>query len=435
MSDASRPTRLMNRSFVLLWQGQLISQLGSQAFNIAMMFWVKHATESASLLGLLMMGAALPAVLLGPVGGTFADRHSRWHIIVVADVVRGVLVLSLAAALFLIPARTGPILVLLVVVSVLASIMDAFFRPAVSASIPDLVPNEKVPAANSLNKISVDTSTFLGQALGGLFYRLLGPALLFLVDGLSYLFAAVSALFIRIPQRLPERPKTWREGFAAFRHDLKAGLSYVWNTPGTRNIVLVMPLFNALLVPIIVLFPFYVEDLLHVRSDWFGYLVAGFGAGAVLGSAAAGSLPLRGVTASRLVLLAGALYGVGPLGLGLVRSPWAALAVMAMTGVMNGFMNVRIISSLQRTTPSHLRGRVFGLMETLVFSLTPIAMGLAGILADLTGKNLPALFAGCGLLITFLALVLAASPAVRSFLAVEESAAEAGEEASPTSAQ
>ncbi len=425
-SDEAAPTRLLNRNFALLWQGQLVSQLGTQAFNIAMMFWIKHATESASILGLLMMGSALPAVLLGPVGGTFADRHSRWRIILTADLVRGVLVLSLAAALFLVPARTGPILVLLVVVSVLTSILDAFFRPAVSASIPALVPNDKVPAANSLNKISVDTSTFLGQALGGVLYRLLGPAVLFLVDGLSYLFAGVSALFVRIPQRIPERAKTWRESFTGFRRDLAGGLSYVWRTPGTRNIVLIMPLFNALLVPLIVLFPFYVEDLLRVTSDWFGYLVAGFGLGAVVGSVIAGSLPMRGAVASRLVLAAGILYGLGPLSLGLLRSPWAALAAMALTGVMNGFMNVRIVSSLQRTTPSTLRGRVFGLMETLVFSLTPIAMGAAGILADLTGKNIPAVFVGCGILISTLAVVLAASAPVRAFLAVEGSLVEEG---------
>ena len=418
-AQSAAPERLMNKNFVLLWQGQLVSQLGSQAFSIAMMFWIKHATESASLLGLIMMGSALPAVLLGPVGGTFADRHSRWRILVVADVVRGLLVTALAVTLFLVPSQTGPILVLLVVVAILVSVMDAFFRPAVTASIPDLVPNAKVPAANSLNKISVDTSTFLGQALGGLFYRLLGPATLFLIDGLSYLVAAVAALFIHIPQRIPERAKTLRDSFAGFRRDLGAGLSYVWRTPGTRAIVLVMPLFNALLVPIIVLFPFYVEDLLGKPSDWFGYLVAGFGAGALVGSACAGGIPLSGSAASRLVLASGILYGLGPLGLGLVRSPWAALAVIAFTGVMNGFMNVRIVSSLQRTTPSSLRGRVFGLMETLVFSLTPIAMGLAGVLADLTGKNVPAIFITCGLAISALALFLAASAPVRSFLAVE----------------
>ena len=71
------PKRLMNRNFFLLWQGQMVSQVGSAVFRIAMMFWIKHTTGSATLMGLIAMVSALPMVIFGPIGGTFADRHSR----------------------------------------------------------------------------------------------------------------------------------------------------------------------------------------------------------------------------------------------------------------------------------------------------------------------------------------------------------------------
>jgi len=419
-SPEAGPGRLMNKNFVLLWQGQLVSQLGTQAFNVAMMFWVKHATGSASLLGFLMMAAALPGVLLGPIGGTFADRHSRRRIIVFGDLLRGVAVVSLAVLVFRVPEQTGLILGWLLVVAMLNGIVDAFFRPAVTASIPDIVPDHNVPAANSLNKMSSDATTFIGQAVGGVAYRLLGPWVLFLVDGLTYLFSGVSETFITIPQKIAARPKGWAESFASFRADLKAGLAYVWQTPGTRSIVLLLPLFNALLVPVMVLFPFYVEDHLGVQSDWFGYLVAGFAAGALVGSLLAGAIAWSGRQASALTLGSGLLYGLAAAGLGLVSTPWAALGLAATVGILNGFMNVRIVTALQRTTPSELRGRVFGLMETLVFSLTPIAMGLSGIIADLTGQNIPGIFVACGAIVTLLATILAANAAVRQFLAVEK---------------
>ena len=118
-----QPSRLMNKNFFLLWQGQFVSRLGSQAYMIAMMFWLKHATGSATLMGTLMMLSMLPMVLLGPFGGTFADLHSRKKIIVVSDLVFGVSVLSLAAVMFTMPEATGLIVVWLTVVSVVSGVV------------------------------------------------------------------------------------------------------------------------------------------------------------------------------------------------------------------------------------------------------------------------------------------------------------------------
>src|SRR5215216_5511012 len=77
--------RLWNRNFILLWAGQTISQLGNPAFNIGAMFWLMEKTGSASLMGLVMTAASVPAILLSPFGGTFADRHSRVRIMVWSD--------------------------------------------------------------------------------------------------------------------------------------------------------------------------------------------------------------------------------------------------------------------------------------------------------------------------------------------------------------
>jgi MFS family permease len=137
--DVKKPVPLFNRNFFLLWQGQFVSQMGSQAYAIAMMLWVKHETGSASLVGLLMMVSMIPFVILGPFAGTFADHFSRRKIIIFSDILSGIPVLTLAFLMFYKPGDSKLLIVCLFIVSVILGVIRSFFNPAISASIPDIV--------------------------------------------------------------------------------------------------------------------------------------------------------------------------------------------------------------------------------------------------------------------------------------------------------
>jgi MFS family permease len=413
----TQPRKLFNRNFVLLWQGQLVSQLGTQAVTIATMFWVKHATGSATIMGTIMMASMLPLVLLSPVGGTLADRVSRKRIIVTCDAVNGINTLILATLMYTVPDRTGLILGWLVCVSVVAGIAQSFFQPAISAAIPGLVPGERVASANSLNEGSVQVATLVGQGLGGLLFRLLGAPALFLIDGVTFLFSAGSESLIRIDQDLPGKTSTWRGAIREFAGEMRAGLRYVWGNAGMRALMVTSAAMNFFAMPFFVILPFYVEDTLGAGADWFGYLLAGFGGGGLVGYAVAGTIALRGRTRAASMIASLVLLSSGVVALGFVRSPIIALALFVVAGVFQGIYNIYVMTILQRTTPDAYRGRVFGLLHTLVLGLAPLSLALAGIVADAIDRNAPLMLVFCGGALVAVALASSASGSYREYLA------------------
>lgn len=414
---AARPGPLMNRDFTLLWMGQTVSQLGNQAFSIAMVFWTMKATGSASLMGLLMTLSALPGVLLGPFGGTFADRHSRIRIAVVSDVLAGIAVVALAVVLWLRPQATSLVIALLFVVAILLGVIRAFFLPAITAAIPDLVPRERLAAANSLNQLSVQSSAFLGQAAGGVLYTLLGPPLLFLLDGLSYLFAAGCEGLI--PRDQPRARETAADGhpFRHFVRETVEGFRYVWSRTGMRDFMLLASLVNFLSMPIVVLFPFYVDLYLKAGAQWYGFLTAAISIGTVAGFILAGTLKLQGPARARGILAAMILYPTFFSALAVVRTPAVALVVVFLGGMTVGLINVYLATMIQGSTPTELRGRVMGLLGTLSGGLVPLGMALGGVVGDLTGKNVPLVVLLCCGLALATTLLLGFRRECREFLA------------------
>lgn len=417
--EAGESGRLLNPNFLLLWGGQSISMLGNQAYALAVSFWLMEKTGSASLMGLLMTCSALPGILLAPFGGTFADRHSRIRILVVADLVAGLGILVPAAVAFVAPGQVKLLVSLLFGVAVMMGVNRSFFQPALAACFPDLVPKEKLAAANSLNQFSAQAFVFVGQAVGGVLYRLLGAPLLFLADGLSFIVSGLSALFIRLDEKgIKQRSgKTGREAFHDFLRDTGEGFRYVWANRGMRNFLLSVSVINLLMMPVGVLLPFYVRLFLHKDAAWFGFLMAAISVGAVTGFLLAGTLGLRGQARARGILAALILLPLVFGTFGFLRVPAISLLGAFLAGTMLGFINVQFAAMVQGSTPAELRGRVMGLLGTLTGGLMPIGMALGGFAGDLTHKNVPLVYAVCGGLSIAVVLLATSRRESRDYLA------------------
>ena len=413
----SAADRLLNRNFVLLWNGQAVSQLGNQAFAIAMAFWTLEATGSASLMGLLLAVSSLPLVLLAPIGGAVADRFSRIRIVVACDVISGLLSLVIAAALLSGRCSRPAIVALLFVSGLAGGVIAAFFLPALAAAIPGLGPAERLAAANSLSQFSGQIASLVGQATGGILYHLMGAARLFLFDGLTFFYCAGSEALVRLPPGPPRAAQGVAASVRQFRADLREGFAYMRGTPGVLGFIAGTATFNFMSTAVFVLLPFFVRINLRSGAEWYGFLLAAISCGVMAGFVCAGLVRVSGAARGRFLAALILAAPVPILITGFLHAPILALAGAFVLGVVIGLINVNLTTLLQLTTPEALRGRVLGLWTSLSASLTPLGMALGGFAGDLTGKNIPLVYSVCSCISLAVSAATLSRRSTRRFLA------------------
>jgi len=415
---------------MLLWQGQLISSVGKQAFALTCMLAIKDLTGSGSIMGLLMSAAILPSVVLGPVAGVFVDRLDRRRLIAYTDIAGGLFVLIAFAALFFLDAYPSIVIAALFAVTVATGLLDTFSQPAIGASIPDLVPESRLEAANGMNMGGVQIAVFVAQGAAGLLYRILGTAVMTLVNAVTYLYAGIVELFIRMPVRPAGRGAADTEDtgdtgdtgaatarahpWKRFLAELGEGLRFVVARDGMLATLLSFACINFFAAPVLVTLPFYTTEYLGLGSQWYGYMMAAFGVGAMTGYVLVASIPTRGKARAASLLGCLALEAV-LIAAALSPMPaWLAVGVLFAVGVANGVVNVNVATLFQLATPRELLGRVNALSNTVSGAAMPLGMALAGIAFDLSGQNVPLMFGASS--VAMLASIVAPMIASRGFL-------------------
>src|SRR5437667_8439390 len=190
-----------NRSFRLLWLGQVVSQMGDWFDTIAVYTIVLRLTGSGRAVALIMVARFLPSVVMGPLSGVVADRFSRRTIMITADLLRALVVLG-----FLLVRRPDQMW-LVYVLTVLQLAFSAFFEPAKTAAIPSIVSDRELLPANAIASVTWSAMLTLGAALGGFVTGWFGTNAAFVLDSLTFVASAILISRVRFPKR-SERPKS-----------------------------------------------------------------------------------------------------------------------------------------------------------------------------------------------------------------------------------
>jgi len=372
LSAPGEKARLWNVNFVLLWQGQFVSSLGDAAYSIALGFWVLAVTGSTALMGTLMATTAFTRVVVSPFAGVLVDRSDRKWMLVWMDAARGVVIVAVAAAAF---ARILDVWMVFAA-GVVLGLGGAFFNPAVVSALPDVVPKAKLVKANSLFHLIYAASGIPGYSIGGFLYAFLGAPLLFLINGVSYLFSAATEVFIKVP-KVQHAKQEFR-----FLEDTKAGLSFTWRVRPLRYMLVVFSVLNFFAsMGVMLLLPLF-ERTEYLGPGRYGVVLGGLTGGMFVGYILTSIVHIK--PARRFaVFYASAVVGMGALAAFPLNLYYPLMfALGAVFGLFNAVLSALIMAVLQMTTPQNMRGKVFGLLGTLAGGLTPLGMALGGVLAE-----------------------------------------------------
>ena len=357
--SAWEPFRI--RIFRMLWIAALVSNIGSWMHLVAAGWLMTSLTTSAALVALLQSANSLPSFLLGLPGGALADVYDRRRLILVTQSIQ-----LLVAALIGVLAITGTVTPwALLGLTVLLGAGTTLGLPAYAAITPDLVPARQLPAAISLNSVTITASLAVGPALGGVLVAWAGPGPVFLLNAASFVAVLVAVWTWHEPKRVSALPP---------EHVLSAtrtGLRYVVNAPEFVAVLVRAIAYVTAFSAVPALLAVVTRTRLGGSAADYGLLLGFAGLGGVTSAFVLPRIRQR-VNADILVLAATAAYTCTLLAVGTVSN----MALLIPFLLVGGFAQLTTMSSLniaaQQVLPAWVRGR--GLA---VFMLT-FQLGIAG---------------------------------------------------------
>lgn len=421
LTDRSGAALHRQRSFVLLWGGQGVSEVGSQITTVALPLTAIYRLHAgAAQLGLLQTALWVPWLLFALPAGSWIDQRRRRPVLIAADAARAVLV---AAIVVLCWARWISFAPLAVLVFVFGT-MTVLFEVAYQSYLPSLVEPDRLVDANARLQATASVAQVGGPSLGGVLVDILSPPAALMADAISFSVSVTALIAIREPEP-PVTPDQSGNSAAAMLSRVRDGLAFTYQNRALRALVGVAGTYNLFNQWVLTLFLLYAVRERGLSASAAG-IVLGLGAvGAVIGAARAPAALRR--------------WGLGPVLVGSVVVECIALALIpaasgppAVTAVemaalfgLNGLgvaaSSVTAISLRQMVTPSELLGRMSASYRFVSYGAVSIGAALGGLAGQILGLRWGLVVASAGLTSTIASVLFSLIPRMRTLANAEVS--------------
>jgi MFS family permease len=394
---AVRPWRLLfTRDFGLLWLSQLVSQVGDGISNLALLWFVYSITGSpvkTTIIGLLH---TIPPIVLGPFIGVYVDRLPKKFFLIGSNVFRAVLIGIIPCAV-----STDTFTVnLLYVLVFLDAVAMATFSPALTSSVPLIVPRAQFTAANALIQSTTSLGIIFGPALSGVGIALFGSQEVLCLNAVTYFVAALCLGLVRLGTLQPsEGPQ--RTGGSAFQ-DLIEGITFI----AIKQRVIVLLVITAGCYgfgasALTTLFPVFARKLLGLGPVEVGYLWSALGVGLLLMSMALLRFTEWNLSDRTRIIAAASVASALAIGVLVWTNNLflVGLLMIVIGGGMGAFTPIAW-GIVQELTPGNLVGRVMSLYTTGAMAAAISGISMFGWVTERFGESIGVAGIGATFLLT-----------------------------------
>ena len=410
MPTTTETPLLRNSNFRWLLGGGLVSMLGDQFSMLALPWLVLSLTGDSLSLGIAVALMGAPRAVFILLGGTIADRYSPRRVMLLSKYANAAILLLLAALLLLDHAS----LALAYAAALALGIASAFGIPAGTAILPQAVPLQSLQKANGLQMGARQLSLLAGPLLAALVLSahdgaqqtgMAALAAAFAIDALTFLFSAWTLRQVSL------RPLAAAGGAQGIWRDTASGLAMVWRDMPLRSCYAYWAVVAFFVMgPLQVALPVLASERLHGAAA-LGLLMGAHGAGTLAGMLASslGGAWLQRRFGATLLLL-DAIVGCLLMALGQISTAWQGAALLAVTGMLGGYLQVAIFTWIQRRVAPAMLGRAMALFMGIFLGLAPLSAAATGAL--LRHLSVGELFCGGGTLLLAAAVVAALFSAI-----------------------
>jgi MFS family permease len=356
---------LRHRNFRLYLMGQGLSQAGTWMQTVAMGWLVLKVTGSGGMLGLVSAAQFMPTLLFGAFAGTLADRHSRWHMLQITQVLAAVIAIVLG---LMVVTDTISVWSLFVLAAAFGTV-NAFDMPIRSSFVYELVGPEDITSAVGIGSTTNNVARIIGPGAAGVLIAAFGLAVPFLVNGVSFLAITIALLLMRQSEFVPKAPVKREKG------QVREGIKVVWADSRLRTPMLMTVVIGMLAYENQISLPLFAKYTFDREATGYGILSSVMGVGSVIG----GLLIARfGRATHKRLGFAAAFLGGSMLLAAVMPTFWTMSAALLLVGAGSVAFITMNSATLQLTSPVEVRGRVMALYITAIIGTTPMGGPIIG---------------------------------------------------------